>query len=187
MNELNLITSEEKFEQKTSSVFKILDIVFICLVLAGIGFSYYSYKNYNLLKSQKDDLNSKISALRAEVTGFQEEELLLRNINLKFTTYSSMLKTKIPYAQIIIEIYNRAQGLNLQIKDIGFSPDTNIISIKVITEPDQFTQFVVNLKSIEYKNAKYPKLFSNSDKNEEVNQATKEYVVYVKFNPAEVK
>ena len=98
-----------------------------------------------------------------------------------------MLKTKIPYAQIIIEIYNRAQGLNLQIKDIGFSPETNIISIKVITEPDQFTQFVVNLKSSEYKNAKYPKLFSASDKNEEVNQATKEYVVYVKFNPAEVK
>jgi len=49
MNELNLITPEEKFEQNTSNIFKILNVLFISLLLVTIGFSYYSYQKHKEL------------------------------------------------------------------------------------------------------------------------------------------
>jgi hypothetical protein len=96
-------------------------------------------------------------------------------------------KNKVNYAEIIKEIYARSEGTTITVKDIVFTQGKNEVSVKVITEADQFTKFVSNMKSIDFTGSKYPKLFSPSEKNEEVNQATKEYIVYVTFNPAEIK
>ena len=87
MNELNLITPEEKFEQNTSNVFKVLNILFISLLLVTIGFSIYAYKNNQVLVSQKNTLVSQIDSLKSDISGYTTEELLLRNIDIKYTTY----------------------------------------------------------------------------------------------------
>ena len=187
MNELNLITPEEKFEQNTSNVFKILNILFISLLLVTIGFSIYSYKNNQVLTTQKNALVSQIDALKSDISGYSVEELLLRNIDIKYTTYSITKKNKVNYAEVIKEIYARTEGTTITVKDIVFTQNKNEVSVKVITEADQFTKFVSNMKSTDFKDSKYPKLFTASEKNEEVNQATKEYIVYVNFNPAEIK
>jgi hypothetical protein len=187
MNELNLITPEEKFEQNTSSIFKILNVVFVALVLAVGGFSYYSYQKHRELKSEKDTLMNQVDLLKKDLSGFNSEELLLRNISIKYNTYSAMKKTNIQYGEIIREIYSRSAGLSLNVKEIIFTQDKNEVSIKVVTEADQFTRFVSNMKSQDFKDSKYPKLFSPSDRNEEVNQATKEYIVYVKYDSSQLK
>ncbi len=187
MNELNLITPEEKFEQNTSNVFKVLNILFISLLLVTIGFSIYAYKNNQVLVSQKNALVSQIDSLKSDISGYTTEELLLRNIDIKYTTYSATRKNTVNYAEVIKEIYARTEGTSITVKDIIFTQNKNEVSVKVITEADQFTKFVSNMKSNDFKDSKYPKLFSSSEKNEEVNQATKEYIVYVNFNPAEIK
>lgn len=187
MNELNLITPEEKFEQNTSNIFKILNVVSIALVLVAAGFSYFSYQKHRELKAEKDYLLNQVESLKKDLSGFTAEELLLRNISIKYNTYSSMKKTNIQYGEIIREIYSRSTGLTLNVKEIIFTQDKNEVSIKVVTEADQFTRFVANMKTQDFKDSKYPKLFSSSDRNEEVNQATKEYIVYVKFDPAQIK
>lgn len=187
MNEVNLITPEEKLEQKASTVLKVVDIVFIFLTILTIGLSYFSYVNYQKINSEKQSLDAKVSQLRTDINDYQAEELLLRNLKIKYTTYSQTISNKVPYPEIIVEIYSRAQGLNLNIKDINFDPVKNEISIKVLSEADQFTEFVANIKSNNFSKSKYPALFSQSDKNEEVNQAIKEYVVYVKYNVSEIK
>lgn len=187
MNEVNLITPEEKLEQKASNVFKILDIIFISLVAFTIGFSYYSYKNYQSILKEQDSLNNNLTQLRADISNYQNEEALLRNLKNKYSTYTKTISDRIPYPEIIVEIYTRSQGLTLDIKDINFNPEKKEISIRVLSEADQFTNFVVNMKSNNFANSKYPTLFTPSDKNEEVNQAIKEYVVYVKYNPEVIK
>lgn len=187
MNELNLITPEEKFEQNTSNVFKVLNILFISLLLVTIGFSIYAYRNNQVLVSQKNTLVSQIDSLKSDISGYTSEELLLRNIDIKYTTYSATRKNIVNYAEVIKEIYARTEGTSITVKDIIFTQNKNEVSVKVITEADQFTKFVSNMKSSDFKDSKYPKLFSSSEKNEEVNQATREYIVYVNFNPAEIK
>jgi hypothetical protein len=187
MNELNLITPEEKFEQNTTNLFKILNIIFISLLLVTIGVSVFSYRNNQSLSSQKAILVSRIDALKNEISGYSSEELLLRNLDIKYSTYSATNKSKVNYAEIIKEIYIRTEGTTLVVKDIVFTQGKNEVSVKVITEADQFTKFVSNMKTSEFKDSKYPNLFTPSDKNEEVNQATKEYIVYVNFNPTEIK
>ena len=187
MNELNLITPEEKFEQNTTNLFKVLNIIFISLLLVTIGLSIFSYRNNQTLSSQKAGLVSRMDTLKNEISGYNTEELLLRNLQIKYTTYSTTNKNKVNYAEIIKEIYARTEGTTLVVKDIVFTQGKNEVSVKVITEADQFTKFVSNMKTSEFKDSKYPNLFTPSEKNEEVNQATKEYIVYVNFNPSEIK
>ena len=86
MNELNLITPEEKFEQNTTNLFKVLNIIFISLLLVTIGLSIFSYRNNQTLSSQKAGLVSRMDTLKNEISGYNTEELLLRNLQIKYTT-----------------------------------------------------------------------------------------------------
>lgn len=188
MNEVNLITPEEKFEQKTSTLFRFLNISSVVLFLIVLGFSIYAFTENSKLSTKINDLNSKIASLKATNEGYQDEEILLRDIDLKYRTYSNLEKERLPYSEIIYEIYVRAFGTNVKVKNISFLPN-NEISIRVISEADQFTRFVGRIKSTNFQdtNSRYGNLFLPSEKDEEVNQAQKEYVVYIKFKPEVVK
>lgn len=188
MNEVNLITPEEKFEQKTSLFFYILNISSIILFVVFASFSTYAYIQNSSLGNQKTILNNKINELKDINQGFQEEEVLLRDINLKYQSYLSIEKDRINFSEVIYEIYVRAFSTGVAVKNISFLAD-NEISIRVVSEADQFTRFVTRIKNTNFTdtNSRYPTLFFPSAKDEEVNQAQKEYVVYIKFKPEVVK
>ena len=113
---------------------------------------------------------------------------MLREINLKYSSFEKIEKDRINYSEVIYEIYVRAFGTNVKVKNISFLPN-NEVSVRVISEADQFTRFVSRIKTTNFTdpNTRHPNLFTPSNKDEEVNQAQKEYVVYVKFNPTEIK
>jgi hypothetical protein len=182
---LNLITSEEKFEQKTSVFFKALNILFILVLLVTIGFSIYSYLEFNKLKNVEDTLSSQKQQLISEVSRFSTEDKLLREIIHRYVIYKKFHLEIEDFSEIVKEVYVRSIGTGVEVMTINFSYDDKEISIRVKSSSEQFTRFVNNLKNTEFKGegTLYPTLFYPSSKNEEVDQAIKEYIVYVKYKP----
>ena len=72
---------------------------------------------------------------------------------------------------------------------INFNYELKEVSIRVKANSEQFTRFVNNLKNQEFKGEGtiYPNLFFASEKNEEVDQAIREYIVYIKYRPEVIK
>lgn len=190
MNEnLNLITPEEKFEQKTSVFFRFLNIFFGLVLFLSIGYSLYSYLEFNKLLEIESNLKSQKETLLAEARSFSNEEKLLRDISYMFGIYKDFRGQIVDFSEIVKEVYIRAIGTGVEIVAINFSYDDQEISVRVRSTSEQFTRFVNNLKNTEYKGEStlYPNLFYPSAKNEEVDQAIREYIVFVKYKPEVLK
>lgn len=186
---LNLITSEERFEQKTSLIFKFLNILFILILLITVGFSIYSYIENNKLKVVENNLNSEKNQLLAEIGNYSNDEKVLREITHRYSIYKKFHTGIEDFSEIVKEIYIRSAGTGVEIMTINFNYDDKEASIRVKSSSEQFTRFVNNLKNTEFKGegSLYPTLFFPSSKNEEVDQAIKEYIVYVKYKPEVLK
>jgi hypothetical protein len=186
---LNLITSEEKFEQKTSLIFKILNILFILILLVTLSFSAYSYSENNKLKEIENNLSNQKNLLISEVSKFTNDEKLLREITHRYSIYKKFHVGIEDFSEIVKEIYVRSLGTGVEIMTINFNSDDKEASIRVKSSSEQFTRFVNNLKNTDFKGegTLYPTLFFPSSKNEEVDQAIKEYIVYVKYKPEVLK
>jgi len=186
---LNLITSEERFEQKTSLIFRFLNIFFIVLLLVTIGFSVYSYLENNKLKAIEDNLSSQKNLLINEISSYTDDEKLLREISHRYAIYKKFSLEIEDFSEIIKEIYIRSVGTGVEIMTINFNSEEKEVSIRVKSNSEQFTRYVNNLKNLEFKGegTLYPTLFFPSSKNEEVDQAIKEYIVYIKYKPEVLK
>lgn len=186
---LNLITSEERFEQKTSLIFKFLNILFILILLITTGFSVYSYIEDNKLKEIESNLSSEKNQLLTEISNYVNDEKILREITHRYLIYKKFHSEVEDFSEIVKEIYIRSAGTGVEIMTINFNYDDKEASIRVKSSSEQFTRFVNNLKNTEYKGegSLYPTLFFPSSKNEEVDQAIKEYIVYVKYKPEVLK
>jgi hypothetical protein len=188
-NDLNLITGEEIFEQKTSLIFKILNILFVLVFLVTLGFSIYSYIENNKLLEIENNLQSQKESLLTQLAGFSSEESVLRDVIHRYDVYSDFHSQIEDFSEIVKEIYIRALGTNIEIMTINFNYENKEISIRVKSTSEQFTRFVNNLKNPDFKGEGtiYPNLFFPSERNEEVDQAIREYIVYVKYRPEVVK
>lgn len=188
-DELNLLTNEEKFEQKTSLIFRILNIVFVVLFLIIASYSVYSYLEYSKLTKIEDELKSQKAGLLTELGAFVSEDNLIRDTIHRFNVYQNFSGQIEDISEIVKEIYVRAFGTSVEILTINFNYDSKEISIRVRSSSEQFTRFVNNLKNPEFKGegSLYPNLFYPSSKNEEVDQAIKEYIVYIKYKPEVIK
>ena len=186
---LNLITSEEKFEQRTSLIFKILNILFILILLVTLSFSAYSYSENNKLKEIENNLSNQKNLLISEVSKFTNDEKLLREITHRYAIYKKFHIGIEDFSEIVKEIYVRSAGTGVEIMTINFNSDDKEASIRVKSSSEQFTRFVNNLKNTDFKGegTLYPTLFFPSSKNEEVDQAIKEYIVYIKYKPEVLK
>jgi len=190
MNEgLNLITNEEKFEQRTSLIFKIINISFIFFLLIVISFSIYSYNQLSKLKLIEESLRNEKKSFLNKLSAFVSEEQVLRDVIFRYKIYNNFSGQIEDVSEIIKEIYFRANGTTVEIMTINFDYDQKEISIRVKSTSDQFTRFVNNLKNTNFNNgaSPYPNLFYPSSKNEEVDQAIKEYIVYIKYRPEVLK
>lgn len=187
--ELNLITSEEKFEQKTSLIFKILNIFFIAFLILTLGFSIYSFIQFNKLKQIEDNLKSEKDSLVSQATGYFDQEKLIRGINHRFRIYKEFHDQIEDSSEVVREIYARSVGVSVEIMNINFNYENKEVEIRIKSNSEQFTRFVNNLKNEDFKNpeSKYPNLFFPSSKNEEVDQAIKEYIVFIKYRPEVLK
>jgi len=189
MSQLNLITPEERVSQVTKKVFKIVDIVAVFILIVVAGFSIFSFNSRLKLESEINKLQTEKDDLVSEISGYTEEESLIRSSAKRFDIYNSFQDKRFNTGDVIRELYARAWQLDLEITNITFDSQNNEISVRVISETDQFSKLVNNLKNENFSGefSKYPKLFYASEKNEQVNQATKEFVVCVKFRPEEVR
>jgi hypothetical protein len=185
MSGLNLLTPEERASQTTEYVFKIIDAVFIFILISMIGLSIYSYNSKNKLESQIITLEEEKNSLMTELSNYTSEEFLLRDVSKRLTIYDSFITRKYDSSLILKELYARAWQLNLSISNISFDTNNSEITIKLTTDTDQFTRFINNLKNQNFQGeySVYPNLFYASEKNEQVNQATKEFIVFIKFRP----
>lgn len=188
-NNLNLITTEEKFEQKTSLIFKILNIFFIVSLIAATGFSIYSFIEFNKLKQVENNLKLEKDGLLTQVASYSNQEQLIRAINHRFSIYKNFHDQIEDSSEIVREIYARALGTSVEIMNINFSYENKEVEIRVKSNSEQFTRFVNNLKNEDFKNpeSRYPSLFFPSPKNEEVDQAIREYIVFIKYRPEVLK
>jgi len=189
MSDLNLLTPEERASQTTSYVFKIVDAISIFVLIAIIGLSIYSYNSKNRLESQIILLEEEKNSLLSELSGYSSEEFLLRDISKRLNIYDGFISRKYDSSLVLKELYARAWQLNLSISSISFDTNNSEITIRLTTDTDQFTRFINNLKNQNFQGefSKYPNLFFASEKNEQVNQATKEFVVFIKFRPEVVQ
>jgi hypothetical protein len=186
---LNLITSEERFEQKTSLFFNILNILLVIVLISSIGFSVYSYIENEKLKAVETSLISQKNQIISQINNYTTDEALFREISHRFQIYSSFHAEIEDFSEIVKEIYIRTVGTGVEIMTINFNYENKEISIRVKSSSEQFTRFVNNLKNTDYKGegTLYPNLFFPSSKNEEVDQTIKEYIVYIKYNPEVIK
>jgi hypothetical protein len=190
MNEnLNLITNEEKFEQRTSLIFKIVNIFFVISLFITVVYSIFSYLEFNKLKIVEDNLISQKNELTEKINQLSSEEKLLRDVIHRFGIYKNFHNEIEDFSEIVKEIYFRALGTNVEIMTINFSYEEKEVSIRVKSTSEQFTRFVNNLKNTDFKGpgSLYPTIFYPSPRNEEVDQAIKEYIVYVKYKPEVLK
>lgn len=188
-NDLNLITKEENFEQKTVLVFKILNILFGVILFVTFSFSIYSYIELNKLKVVENGLRSQKDVLSSSVANYNSQEKLLREVNHRYGIYKNFKNEIEDYSEVIREIYVRALGTSVEVININFNYDNKEIQIRVKSNSEQFTRFVNNLKNEDFKgeSSVYPNLFYPSSKNEEVDQAIKEYIVYINYRPEVIK
>jgi hypothetical protein len=189
MSQLNLLTPEERASQTTKKVFKIVDIIAVFVLILVGGFSIFAFNSRLKLEFEINQLQSKKNDLISELSGYTEEETLIRNIAKRYEIYNNFQSKRYNTGEVIRELYARAWQLNLEITNITFDSQNNEISIRVVSETDQFSKFVSNLKNESFSGefSKYPRLFYASEKNEQVNQASKEYIVFIKFRPEEAK
>ena len=186
---LNLITNEERFEQRTSLLFRIINIVFIVVLVFVIGFSIYSYRELNKLKNVENDLSTQKQSLLNNISSFTTQEQLIRDINHRYKIYKNFKDQIEDSSEINREVYARSLGTSVEIMNINFNYEIKEVEIRVKSNSEQFTRFVNNLKNEEFNNPNsiYPNLFFPSSKNEEVDQAIREYIVYIKYRPEILK
>jgi len=182
---LNLLTKEEIFEQKTSVIFKILNIIFGVILFFTVSYSIYSYIEFNKLKEIESSLLVTKNSLLSSISSYSLEESQIREISYRYSIYNKFNNEIDDFSEIIKEIYFRASGTNVEIMTINFDYEEKEVSVRVRSSSEQFTRFVGNIKDTDYKEAEtlYPTLFFPSSKNEEVDQAIREYIVYVKYRP----
>ena len=189
MSDLNLLTPEERISQTTKKVFKVVDIIAVFLLIIVAGFSIFAFNSKLKLEQEIKQLEDRKNELTSELSGFTEEESLIRDIAKRYDIYNNFQGRRFNTGEVIRELYARAWQLDLEITNITFDSENNEISIRVVSETEEFSKFVVNLKNENFSGefSKYSKLFYASEKNEQVNQASKEYIVFIKFRPEEVK
>jgi len=185
MSDLNLLTPEERASQTTSYVFKIIDAVSLFILITVIGLSIYSYNSKNKLESQIINLEEQKNTLITELSEYKVYEGMLRDIDRKLTIHDNFVKRKYDSSLILKELYARAWQLNVNISNINFDTNNSEITLNLTSDTDQFTRFINNLKSQNFQGefSNYPNLFFTSEKNEQVDQVSKQFTVYIKFRP----
>lgn len=182
MSEINLLTNREKTEQKLSFILKILNVVMgITLVVVG-GLSYYFYTLYAPLQQERARIDSRLESLKKEISGYSNEELMLRDLKARYDVASKFYSEKIAFERIMVDIYLRNTSGGVQIKTINFDNAKSHVSIRVVSDSTSFKRFVDNLKAEKVNDRNIPNLFSSSGIAEDVNEVTKENVVTVKYN-----
>lgn len=182
MSEINLLTNREKTEQKLSFILKILNVVMgITLVVVG-GLSYYFYTLYAPLQQERARIDSRLESLKKEISGYSNEELMLRDLKARYDVASKFYSEKIAFERIMVDIYLRNTSGGVQIKTINFDNTKSHVSIRVVSDSTSFKRFVDNLKAEKVNDRNIPNLFSSSGIAEDVNEVTKENVVTVKYN-----
>jgi len=182
MNEINLLTTEEKLEQKIQFFTKISNIflTIILFIFAGVGY-YFNTLTQPLIK-EKTNLDAAISTLKSQLTDYSNEELSLLEIKTKYDVAKKFYDQKISYELLIRDIYERNISGGVTIKTISIDTDKDLVSIRVTADSTYFKRFVDNLKTSQASESNIKDLFSNSGIPEDVNEVSKEYVVTVKFN-----
>lgn len=182
MSEINLLTNEEKLEQKLKFYTRILNVVLLLILLGLSGLSYYYSTLMNPLKLEKESLDNKISSLKSEIASYSDEELSLRELKLRFDSASKFESEKVLYEKIMLEVYERNISGGVDIKTININTDRSLVTVRVSSDSSSFKKFVDNLKAESVKETSIKNLFLNSGIAEEVNEVTKEYVVTVRFD-----
>jgi len=170
-------------------IFKIVNIFFVISLFITVVYSIFSYLEFNKLKIVEDNLISQKNELTEKINQLSSEEKLLRDVIHRFGIYKNFHNEIEDFSEIVKEIYFRALGTNVEIMTINFSYEEKEVSIRVKSTSEQFTRFVNNLKNTDFKGpgSLYPTIFYPSPRNEEVDQAIKEYIVYVKYKPEVLK
>jgi hypothetical protein len=186
MSEINLLTTEEKLEQKIDLYTKVSNVILVILLLVVGGLGYYFNTLTNPLIEEKNDLDSKISTLKKEITEFSKEESELRDVKLRYDAANKFLNEKILYEKVMREIYERNVSGGVTIKTITINTDKDLVSVRVSSDSTSFKRFVDNLKSPQVSENNIKNIFSNSGVPEDVNEVSKEYVVTVKYNKGDL-
>jgi len=182
MSEINLLTTEEKLEQKIKFYTKILNILLALVLLFAAGFGYYFNTLYQPLLTEKNNLDNKINSLKNEIVSFSNEENTLREMKNKYDTAKNFKDSKVLYELVVRQVYERNISGGVIIKTISLDTDKELVSVRVSSDSTSFKRFVDNLKASQVNDASIKNIFLNSGIPEEVNEVSKEYVVTVKYN-----
>lgn len=183
MSEINLLTNEQKLDQKLHVYFKFINVFLVLCFLGVSGITYYYYTLYAPLLEEKNKMETKVLNIKTELVSYSEEELALRDIKNRYDLAMRFKGEKVLFEKIIVDIYQRNISGGVKFKTITFNNDKKIVSIRVSADSTSFKRFVDNIKAVSVAENNIKSLFSPSDVPEEVNEVSKEYVVTVRYSP----
>jgi len=185
MSDINLLTSEEKNRVQRILFLRILNVVSLVLIFITIAVGIFLFQSTSKMSSDAQELNSELEALRSELSQYEEESKLAYFLNESFDVVSEFYKEYINYGLIIENVLLRAKSFpSLRVTNITFDDEKNHTIIRVYGTATEFKSFVNLLKNQEddLEGRVVKALFSESDVPEQVNSASSEYLVTVKFN-----
>jgi hypothetical protein len=183
MSEINLLTNEQKLDQKLHVYFKFINVFLVLCFLGVSGITYYYYTLYAPLLEEKNKMETKVLNIKTELVSYSEEELALRDIKNRYDLAMRFKGEKVLFEKIIVDIYQRNISGGVKFKTITFNNDKKIVSIRVSADSTSFMRYFDNIKAVSVAENNIKSLFSPSDVPEEVNEVSKEYVVTVRYNP----
>ena len=119
MQDINLLPQSEIVEQSKAraiSLSAVIAIIFLALVALFSGYVFYMK---SVSKKQIADLDSKISASRAQITAMADIEVTVRNLDKKYTGLQKVFTDRKKYSLLMTELRSRKPtGIGLESLDL---------------------------------------------------------------------
>lgn len=185
MSDINLLTSVEKGHVQRILFLRVLSIISLVLLFIVIAVAIFLYQSTAKMSSESQKLNSELEGLRTQLSEYQEEAKLVHFLNESFTVVSEFYKDYIDYGMIIENVLLRAKVYpGLRVTNITFDEEKSHVVVRVYGTASDFKSYVTLMKNQEddLNGIAVKGLFSESDVPEQVNSASSEYLVTLKFD-----
>ncbi len=184
ISNINLLTKDEKKHLGLVSLLFKINIASIVILLITIGLCIFFYRKTDEIKNNQASLEQELESLRVKSTEYSEEEILNTQLNNYYTSISNFYTNYTDYSKLLENIFLRRQLVpGVKITNLTFDPVNYLVVLRVKSSVFDFKEFVKNMKDqeIDMDGLVIKGLFSSSEIPEQVNNATGEYILTLKF------